>query len=142
ATVIVSVSSNEVAVGGNITVSVSSDDTVQYRKYLDMVMGTATLGAVTILPAAGDAATTADYSVAGSYYDLELVAADFSTDPVAGVHFTVVATATGVIGETFTLELLNGDTYALEDSEIVTIIPEPVTMALLGLGGLFFRRKK
>jgi hypothetical protein len=140
ALVTLSVSSNEVEVGGTITISVSSDDTAAYRKYLDMIQGTATLGSVTIHSAAGADASVADFSYEG-LYDLELTAVDFAATPVAGLHFSVVATATGSVGETFTIELLNGDTYDLEMSETVTIIPEPATIALLCLGGLLIRKK-
>ena len=36
--------------------------------------------------------------------------------------------------------LLNGDTLEIMSS--ATIVPEPITIALLGLGGLFLRRRK
>jgi len=39
------------------------------------------------------------------------------------------------------LKLFNGD-GALMDSQIIHQIPEPITFALLGLGGLFLRRRK
>jgi hypothetical protein len=143
AAVTMSVSSDTVVQGGNVTISVYSDDDAAYRKYLDMVTGTATLGSVTIHPSAGADASVADFSVLPGYYDLELTAVDFAATPVAGLHFSVIATAIGSVGETFTIELLNGDTYDLEMSEMVTIVvPEPMTMALLSLGGLFLRRKK
>ena len=40
------------------------------------------------------------------------------------------------------LLLNDGDTMELLDSLIIHQIPEPMTMALLGLGGLFLRRRK
>lgn len=141
ATVTVSVSSNTVAVGGTVTVSVSSDNTDGYVKYLDMVKGTATLGTVSKLPAAGAQADVIDYST-GTLYDIGLTAADFTNTPTAGIHFTVLATATGNVGDTFTLDLLNDQTFDVASTQTVTIIPEPVTMALLGIGGLFLRRRK
>ncbi len=144
ATVTVSVSSNTVAVGGTVTISVSSDTADYYMKYLDMVKGTATLGTVTIYPEAGTDAAVVDYSTE-TLYDLELNAVELDPadgQPVeAGLHFSVVATATGAVDDTFTIELLNGGTYELEDSETVTIVPEPATIALLCLGGLLIRKK-
>jgi len=34
------------------------------------------------------------------------------------------------------------DAGAVMDSQIIHQIPEPITLALLGLGGLFLRRRK
>jgi len=142
ATVTVSVSSNEVAVGGTITISVSSDTTLDYVKYLDMVKGTATWGACTILPAAGTEAQVVDYTTTTNF-DYELTAAQYSGNVTPGVHFTLVATATGIVDDTFTIELLSGNSpYGVEDSETVTIVPEPATMLILGLGSLLLRRRK
>jgi len=146
ATVTVAVSSDTVAVGGTITVSVSSNDAVAYLKFLDMVKGTATLGPVTIYTAAGADARVTSYST-GSLYDLELQAVEIDNGAtgqpvVAGLHFSVIATATGAVDDTFTVQLLNGDTYDVENYETVTIVPEPATMLILGLGSLLLRRKK
>ena len=148
ATVTLDVSSNTVIVGGTVTISVSSDDGSAYGRFLDMVKGTATLGDVTIYPAAGEDALVTDHSehTTGSLYDFELIAMEL--DPaapiqpvVAGLHFSVVATATGAVVETFTVELLNFVTYEVEDSETVTIIPEPATLLLFSLGAVMLRRK-
>lgn len=43
---------------------------------------------------------------------------------------------------TVTLTLVDGDTFAEYDSLTIEQIPEPITLALLGLGGLFLRRRK
>jgi len=43
--------------------------------------------------------------------------------------------------DTLTISLFDGE-GGLLDSVTITQIPEPITLALLGLGGLFIRRKK
>ena len=145
ALVTVAVSDTEVEKGGTVTISVSSDNAAAYMKYLDMAKGKATLGPVTIYTEAGYDAAVVSYSTP-TLYDLELTAVELDTltgQPVtAGLHFSVVATAIGDVGDTFEIELLNGSTYAWEDGETVTIIPEPATIALLCLGGLLLRKKK
>ena len=40
------------------------------------------------------------------------------------------------------ITLLNGDTMEVLDTLTISQIPEPMTLALLGLGGLFLRRRK
>ena len=65
-----------------------------------------------------------------------------STTPVeAGIGFTFVLEAIGGIGDTAKINLLS-DQEGLSDSVVITMVPEPMTMALLGFGGLFLRRRK
>ena len=57
-----------------------------------------------------------------------------------GVMFnlTVIPSATG----TFTVYNYTSDYVTMIDSASINIVPEPMTIALLGLGGLFLRRRK
>ena len=58
-----------------------------------------------------------------------------------GVLFTFVVDTTGLtVGDILTLTTLDGGFNELGTTDIV--IPEPMTMGLLGLGGLFLRRRK
>ena len=57
------------------------------------------------------------------------------------VTFDMVAAEGAVIGDTYSLQFLDGS-FGEQFSTTVTVVPEPMTMALLGLGGLFLRRKK
>ncbi len=41
-----------------------------------------------------------------------------------------------------TLTLLDSSSFAMLDQVVIKQIPEPMTLALLGLGGLFLRRRK
>ncbi|MEN6385907.1 MAG: PEP-CTERM sorting domain-containing protein [Phycisphaerales bacterium] len=66
-------------------------------------------------------------------------------DPVttpngAGMWFT--ATVTGTVGTQLLLtDSITGEAFG-GVGQSVTIVPEPITMALLGLGGLFIRKRK
>jgi hypothetical protein len=133
ATVTMSVSSNTVAVGGAITVSIYSSDTSEYSKYLDLT-NAATFGNVVIYPAAGE--------YAGVDYSPNALTLYAIGSPTAGLHFDIETIATGNINDTFTIDLVNGDTFEIEDSQTVTIIPEPLTITLLCFGGLMLRRRK
>jgi len=44
--------------------------------------------------------------------------------------------------EDVTITLMDGSTFQVLDTQVIHQIPEPMTVALLGLGGLFLRRRK
>lgn len=132
ATVIISSSSNTVDIGGTVTISVISSDYSWYTKYLDLE-GPAEFGNILILPAAGPFAS-ADR--------LENTIALSTMSPLPGLHFLIETIATGNINDTFTVALINGLDFTVEDSETITIIPEPATMALLCIGGMLIKRRK
>ena len=60
---------------------------------------------------------------------------------VAGTGFQFDYQAGGVAGDVL-IQLLDFDTSAVIDSITIHQTPEPMTIALLGLGGLFLRRRK
>jgi hypothetical protein len=61
-----------------------------------------------------------------------------------GIWYSVVISANGVNGDSMQM---HSDYYATDEGRVedlltVNIIPEPITVALLSLGGLFLRRRK
>ena len=78
-----------------------------------------------------------DYDV---YREFELTVADTGGIIVAGTMFEVDLHCEG-LGDVF-VELQEGVGYTVVDTLTIHQIPEPMTVALLGLGGLFLRRRK
>ena len=132
-----------IGVGETVTVGIESDvDAFAWTGYVGYTPGNAVLTGMVATAAAGpDATITADpYGYAG-YYKIE--ALDFAppSDILAGVQFN--ADVTGVAEGTYTVYLMSPwAATGIQDTLAVTIIPEPITIGLLGLGGLFLRRRK
>jgi hypothetical protein len=141
-----SLSATTVAVGADVTLSVISDNGDGWLGDLvlseDLVNWTAPIaaaydGAVTILPAAGNLAalSMSQPNVA------QISAGGLSPAPVAGTQFTVAIK--GVQPGTIFIDLQDDSTFAeIAGPLTLTVTPEPITVALLGLGGLFLRRRK
>jgi len=126
-------------------VTVISDDTSNWTGYIGYdhtIVGVS--GCVATSNAGEDAVVTPDpYGYFGWY---EIRAADDSEpfDSVQpGVHFEISVYGY-VLGDTYTIELYASDWATLLDSWYVhrVAIPEPLTVALLGLGGLFLLRRR
>jgi len=146
-----SLSATTVAVDGTVTVSVSSTDAVEWTWAFVLSedtynwtaptvasYNTDRTTAVTILTAAGNmASNTPD----GGYAALTwLNVGGTAPAPVAGVQFTV--SIKGVQNGTIYIDLQDGDANSKVGGPLTLVVPEPMTLALLGLGGLFLRRRR
>ena len=92
----------------------------------------------------GDAVTLGSYSVTFDGYESindDPFGPGTLPNPSDGDWFIALATAGTNLG-TATAGLINSGYTAFLITDTLSIVPEPMTIALLGLGGLFLRRRK
>ena len=145
-----SLSSTLLPIGGEAVVSVISSDTTmwtwQFVLSEDTYLWTDPVAAcyypdrtnaVTVLPAAGDMAfVTPDATYAAL---IQLTAGGAAVPPSAGVQFeiTIRAVHAGIIY----VDLQDGSANSKIGGALAIVVPEPMTITLLALGGLLLRRR-
>ena len=139
-------SAQEVTVtGGTVVVSLYSDNADPWTRYFQVSdeSGIGSFSALTALPAAGDDAAIGDdpYGYAG-YWKLDALDSATPFNIAAGKQFTFTYTPSDFTNVTQTITLYNEGWTASIDVLKIVQVPEPITIALLGLGGLFLRRRK
>jgi hypothetical protein len=132
---------------GTVTIQVSSDwASLAWTGYLGYTHAGAALTSAWANTIAGkDGYVFPSPAGYAGYY--QLVAADLAAEPVtiqAGIQFEgILQGITGSAeGIDYDFYLYNGSWTAVIDTFTLTVIPEPITLALLGLGGLLLRRRK
>jgi len=142
----VSGESAEVAEGYTSVITIVSENDSSWLGYLVIEAGgTGSLSNAVILDSAGNMATAETYTEAGwgDGYSL-IVAMSPGGDPAvsAGTQFSFDFSG-GALGETAQISLFQDPDYLNPISSVmVSVIPEPITIALLGFGALFIRRRK
>jgi len=85
--------------------------------------------------------------VSGTGFDVVMQGIGFSMTPTGDVwSITFDVAATAVPGDIITIShsagTYNNNATGVFATQTLNVIPEPMTLALLGLGGLFLRRRK
>jgi hypothetical protein len=142
----VSATDVEIAEGAVLTITVVGEDASSWLGYLLVDPGGAgALSNPQVLPAAGELATAVPYSDPdGTGYMLTTAASPVAgTEPIsAGDQFNLDYSG-GTAGQSATISLFIDPEYSTPAATLnVSIVPEPMTIALLSLGALFLRKRK
>ena len=136
----------QIAEGTTSVITIVSENDSSWLGYIIIEEGgTGVLSDPAILPAAGDLASATPYTEAGWGTGYEVIAGSTpaANPPLgAGSQFNFNYSG-GTLGQTATISLFVDPEYTTPVASFnVTIIPEPMTIALLGLGALFLRKRK
>ena len=127
------------------TITVVSEDVSSWLGYLIIEEGGAgSLENVAVLGAAGDLGAAEAYAEAGwgAGFQLSSSMGPAGDPPIAtGSQFSF--DYVGAVGDTATISLFVDPEYTTPVASVdVTVVPEPMTVILLSLGGLFLRRRR
>ena len=127
------------------TITVVSEDASSWLGYIIVEEGGAgSLEKPVVLDAAGDIGAASAYTEAGWGTGFELSASmGPAGDPAIAAGSQFSFDYVGAVGDTATISVFADPEYTIPVASVnVTVVPEPMTVILLGLGGLFLRRRR
>jgi hypothetical protein len=129
----------------NSVITIVSEDTSSWLGYVIVQEGGAgVLSEALKLDAAGNLGSISPYSEAGwgTGYELTVAMSPGGVPAIAvGPQFSM--NFTGTLGSTARISLFRDPEFTVPVSSVlVTVVPEPMTILLLGLGALFLHRRK
>ena len=141
--VLVDAPTEAIAIGETVTITVRSTDDGAYTGWLEIATpAVGDFAADPELTEAGDPSGSSRvtyYPEFGEWYEFSVVS--FPPNPTIEAGDHILVSVIGVSEGSFDLNLYGSDGETLVDHVTIMVVPEPVTIALLGLGGLFLRRR-
>jgi hypothetical protein len=131
-------------IGQTVTLLVNNSEGGAYEAWLEIPnQVVADYDGDPVFTAAGDPAGNSQLTTVEGFpgwYQATLASFDPANPILAGDHIEVKIV--GISEGTTALNLYEADGVTIADTASITVIPEPVTIALLGLGGLLLRRRR
>lgn len=141
---LVDVPTDPINIGDSISILVNNSDDGAYSGWLQITdQAVADYDGDPVFTAAGDTAgqsTMEVYAPDPGWYTFTVSSLDPENPIVAGDHIQV--NIVGISEGSSVLGLYDSDGVTLLDSATINVIPEPMTIVLLGMGGLFLRRRR